>query len=133
VPFRFSPVSLQLDTRSLPDTDSPFKMLIDGTIRGRVTPNGTVQVALQPHLRSRFRDASSGISSGVKTFLLKAEETVALELPSEGGYVEGGPDVAANIGNPRPGVSITDKDRVRVDKKQFFAGAKTSLILTVHR
>jgi len=46
MPFKFDPLSLPLDISARTDAESPLKMYVDGTITGRATPGGTIQVSL---------------------------------------------------------------------------------------
>jgi hypothetical protein len=59
-------------------------------------------------------------------------EAISLELPSRSGYCAGRID-GAKIANPAAGVKLVDNGRVEIDFKQFLAGTKTSILLTVRR
>jgi hypothetical protein len=133
VPFVFEPVALPLEVQTQGGTESPLKMFIEGTISGRGTADGIIQVSLQPKQYFRFNDDPRwGGGSGSKTFSISEGETVDLELPSlpatASGRVEPG-----KITAPAPGVSLIESDLVRVDFDHYFAGARTSILITVRR
>ena len=103
-------------------------MYMDGTIAGRATPDGTIQVALKT--KRSFAFAEGGGAFDTKTLDVKPDETVTLGLPSEDYYVDGpGADL---ITNPRPGVVITGDRRVRVELGRYLEDTKTSIALTIH-
>lgn len=133
VPFEFMPVGFPLEAMAQPEADRLLKMLVDGTITGRVSSDGPIQVSLQPRLSFRFGDEPrGGIGSGTKTFTVREGEAISLELPSRSGYCAGWID-GAKIANPAAGVKLVDNGRVEIDFKQFLAGTKTSILLTVRR
>jgi hypothetical protein len=133
VPFKFMPVMLPLEAQARAEADSPLKMLVDGTITGRMAPDGTIQVALQPNQSFRLMDEPhGGMGSGTKIFTMKAGETINLELPDRSGYSIGSIG-AGKIANPAAGVKLMSDGRVIIDFKQLLAEAKTSILLTVQR
>jgi hypothetical protein len=130
--FQFEPVPLPLDLRAAPGVDSPFKVYMDGTICGRLTPDGLIQIVLQSRRSYRFREQGGGSGNGMKPFTMKPGETVSIDLPSEGGYTTYETDGKTMIALPMNGVTIGDAGRIKVDLGQFLAGTKTSIILVAH-
>jgi hypothetical protein len=128
LPFKFGPVPLPLDRSARADADSPLKMYVDGTIVGRATRGGTIQVALQTR-----RHMGGFGSFGTKIFDVAPDEAVTVELPAEGGYWNWKSPVGDFIASPRPGVTVTGDGRVRVELGQYLEGAKTAIALRIHR
>ena len=114
--------------------DSPFRLEVDGTITARQAQDGTIQVALQASriLRHPTGGGGGGTGTGLKMLSLKPGETVEVELPVGNGFSSWRASVADLPRNPRAGVTVVDGS-VRIDDKQFLAGATTSIILTVRR
>lgn len=132
VNFSFPSVPLPLDAAAAPDTDSPYRLRVSGTIAGRMKPDGTIEIALQPTRRQQFPTGGGGIAGGTKTFAAKPEETTSIALPSGSGYSSWRADAGFRLTNPRPGVT-TAGDSVRIDTKPFFQGTTTSILVTVRR
>ena len=128
LPFKFDPVPLPLDRSTRADADSPLKMFVEGTIVGRAIPDGTIQVALQTR-----RHLGGFGNIGTKIFDATPDETVTIELPTESGSWNWKSPVGGFIANPRPGVAITGDGRVQVDLGQYLDGAKTAIVLRIHR
>ncbi len=132
VNFAFASVPLALDAAAAPDADSPFRMLVTGTIVGRQRPDGTIEVAVRP-MRAH-RSPTGGVSSGggAKTFLTRTDETTSIAFPAESGYSGWRPGPGFTLASPKPGVTMNG-DLLRVNLKPFFEGTSTSILVTVHR
>jgi hypothetical protein len=136
VPFTFESVPLPLETHA--QGDSPLEMVVNGTIAGRATPDGSIQVALHSE---RLYNPHGGHGtwysgtwySGTKEFDTRSAETVRVDLPPDRGSSTLTADRAGRLSQPRHGVTTLDNGRVRVSWPEYFAGAVTSIIVTVHR
>lgn len=132
VPFRFAPLAFSLETT--PPAGSvagPVKVTLDGSIKGRMRPDGGIDLAVQS---SRLIQCTPGLmarETGTKSFVVKPDETTSIELPFVNGYCPLG-DVAKPA-NPRPGVMTGADGKLRVNFKEFFAGDKTSILVTAKR
>jgi hypothetical protein len=130
--FNFAPVPLPLDAATAPDADSPFRVQVSGTIVGRLKPDGTIEIALQPTRRQQFPTGGGGFGGGVKTFVSKPDETTSIALPAGNGFSSWRPDAGFKLTSPRPGVTMAG-DSVRIDSKSFFEGTNTSILVTVRK
>jgi hypothetical protein len=127
VRFVFAPLLPSLD--AVATEQGPMKVTVDGVITGRLLANGTIDVTLRS-ARTVQLGAASGSEAGTKTFNAKPGETTSVELPSPTGFSRSGK--VAIPSSPRPGVTV-EGDQVRVDEGRFFAGTKTSILVTVHK
>ncbi|MDX1388039.1 MAG: hypothetical protein R3344_02560, partial [Acidobacteriota bacterium] len=106
-----------------------------GALRGRVRPDGSIDVRLGA---TRWVDAEKagtprrgGIGGGgTKVFSVLAGETVSMVLPAPGG--RNGVSVTTTVKTQGAEVK-SDSTEVWVDNKEFFAGHQDELILTVTR
>jgi hypothetical protein len=133
VPFRFEPVPLPLDMRAQPEAESPLKLHVAGTISGRQTPDGSLQIDLQPRRSFQIGGGGGGTSGGIKTFVVQPGETVNLELPSANGYFTLRPDGGLPVTNPMVGVSNIAAGLAQIELKPYLDVAQTSIILTVRK
>ena len=142
LPFVFAPIGFSLDGGVQPDlTSSPVRMTVDGAVRGRAMFDGSVELSLQS--RRMLSHGNGNVSdAGTKSFIVKPEETTSIELPGAEFYSmvpATGTGVGSGIGrgigrgtSTSPG-GITKDGNVRIAWKEFFAGSKTSILVTVRR
>jgi hypothetical protein len=126
--FRFDPVALPLERGA---ADGPGKLLVGGTVTARTGQDGSLQVALLA-FRALWgpNGGGTGGGSGIKPLTMAPGESVEIELPNGTGFSSWRAKASDLPRNPLPGVSVTG-DRVRIDEKPYFAGARTYLILTI--
>lgn len=139
VDYRFAP--LRFDPESLVEGDPSavdFIVEILGSVRGRVRPDGTIEVRL---VATRWTDAvldgkprSGGTSEGgTKIFTVSSGESVVLELPAHGGgstSIDRTVDVRSAPGEPRRRVA---DDRIKIDHEEAYREREDAIILTVTR
>jgi hypothetical protein len=133
VPFALPSVSLPLDAGAPSEADSPLRMHVQGSVTGRAGSDGTTQVALEATVEHRSPVGRSSPPGGLETFTAKLGEAIAVELLTSGGQSAWRPQPGTAPAKPRPGVTVTADGLVRVDHKVFFAGTKTSIIVTVRK
>jgi hypothetical protein len=130
VPFEFAPLDFSLEAGGAVDAaNAPLKMSVQGKIRGRARPDGSIEISVQSEQAMQLGGAR-GAAIGDKNFVVLSGETTAIEFPRQVGY-----SIVSRIQaptSPRPGVTVQD-GKTRVDGTQFFARQKTSLLVTVHR
>ncbi len=133
VPFSFAPIEYSLNRSGRgPKVNASIDVVLSGDLAGRLRPDGTLDVTVTASrvLRCVGGGAVSR-ESGTRDYNVRTGGTIALELPAPDGSC-GLPDPVATSDSPKPGVSVLDgKTWVSFDK--FFAGARTSLVLTVGR
>ena len=131
-PFAFAPLRFGIDAASPGDgSEGPVNVTLKGTLTGRVKPDGRIDITLTSE---RTIDCTSGMSareSGTKAFVSAPDETTAVDYPWAFGYCPLSRGVAKPA-HARPGVVERDGG-LRVDLKQFFAGEKTSILVTARR
>jgi hypothetical protein len=132
-PFSFPAVPLPLEVGAPAGSDSQYTMLVKGTVAGRLTPDGTVRLALVASRMDRFPGGGGGTGWGFKRLTAAQSEVIGLELQTSFGYSGWRPGPGARPIKPRPGVTVSEDGAVRVDDQAFFAGTKTSIILTVRK
>ena len=133
IPFSFPAVPLPLEADAPAGSDSQYRMHVEGTVAGRLTPDGTVRLALVASRQDRFPGGGGGTAWGFKRLTAAQSEVIGFELQTSHGYSGWRPGPGALPVKPRPGVTISEDGAVRVDHRTFFAGTKTSIIVTVRR
>jgi hypothetical protein len=132
VPFQFAPLKFGIDAASPGDGSDGFvNVVLKGTLTGRVKPDGTIEITLAS---VRSIDCTSGLSaheSGTKTFISAPEETTAVDYPWAFGYCP----LSSRVVKPaRARAGIVENDgRLQVNYKEFFAGERTSILVTARR
>ena len=122
--FNFSPLLVPLaegEVSGVAASDLQASLLISGNIRGRLHPDGSIEVTLdaQRDLRTEFAGKFTGTSScgaGDKTFTLQVGEPVSLILPT--------PDCR---------FSVVGQPAFTIDETKLYAHREDSLVLTVTR
>jgi len=118
---------------------------VQGTIKGRLLPNGRVAVTVDTRRRDgvgpRGSTYSGGSGNAGRKFLDAASgEAIEIELPAPGGSSRVGARVGSGLSAaprgpapssaPKQAVSVVD-GRLVVDNALFFQGQRTSLIVQV--
>jgi hypothetical protein len=145
VPFAFDRLAFPIDSLVPIDGDNgPVKTFIQGTVMGRLQADGSVEVLLRSERqvlggglaetlgKSTLAERDPRRGSGSKAFVLKIGETIAIDFPTLSSIASWkSPDpVPARL---RPGVSATAEGLLTVVTTEFFAGSKTSILITVRR
>jgi hypothetical protein len=145
VPFAFDRLAFPIDSAVPIDGDKgPVKTFIQGTVMGRLQADGSVEVMLRSERqvlggglvetlrRPALPELDPRLGSGSKAFVLKTGETTAIDFPTPSGIASWkAPDpVPARL---RPGVSAGADGLLRLVRTEFFAGSKTSILITVRR
>lgn len=132
VSFNFAPVPLAIDAAAAAGADSPFRLYVNGTITGRQSSDGSIQIALQSTRKNGTPEGVYGFEGGTKTFSAKADETISIAIPPYYGRSGWAVDAGFRLTTPKPGVSLADGS-IRIDLGTFFDGATTSILVTAHR
>jgi len=134
VPFTFAPLAFPIDAGVQADgNEGLLKILMEGTIKSRIRADGAIDVVLQSSRTLQCHPGLRAVEGGSKSVTAKPGETVGVELPW---LVMGfcpAPEGTAMPARPRPGVVTGEDGRLRVNFKDFFAGDKTSILLTVRK
>jgi len=141
VDFSFVPV------RSAVEVSTPDRVAYDvfttvqGTIRGRMQPNGRIALTVDTSRRDGVGPQAAGPSGfagngGRKLLDVAPGETIEIELPAPGGRSTigaRGAVAAPRTGAPSPSQSATSvvNGRLVIDNAIFFQGQRTSLIVQV--
>jgi len=132
VPFRFTPLAFSLDAApQAGGAAGPIKVTVEGSVKGRIRPDGGVDLAVQSGRLIQCTPGLTARETGTKSFVVKPDETTGIEFPFVNGYCPIG--AGSQPANPRPGVVTGDDGKLRVNFKEFFAGDKTSILVTVKR
>jgi hypothetical protein len=135
VKFSFYPILFPVDARQPFDGDhGPVRMLVRGLITGRAKGDGTIELVVRTERTvgpvSRQGRLPGEIGGGEKIFVVRSDETTSIELPpSEAMFsvpVEG--EKPATL---RPGVETAPNGWLHVTQRQFLAGTKTSLVISL--
>lgn len=130
--FDFEPITFSpLGSDGTPDAARTIQLLLEGELRTRIQPGGTLEIELKANRTLDCGAGTVGRGTGLKSLTVRAGETVAVELPAASGYCTMSRDVKPAEPLPR-GLETID-GRVRVNFEEYFRGAKTSILITARR
>jgi len=130
LPYHFRPLHWALSGEALDERSlSSIQIDVGGSLRGRVREDGTLDVELRTARRYRWGEADAG-GGGTKTFSMRPDETVAVQLPGAAGVAQRPMWGAAAGGRSAAGVTV-GSERGRVDFAQFFVRHRSTVFLTV--
>jgi hypothetical protein len=143
--FRFVPFRRPVSGAVLEDGSAVESILeTSGTIRGRLRPDGTISLDLDVSRNVEVAPAGSAGAGtagggGRKVFSVAPGQTVSMVLPppegrmgvnrTKTGMTTGSIVMGPGIVPPKPG----EERMVWVDNREFYAGHKDELVLTVRR
>lgn len=146
VDFVFAPLQFTIATAAPDQSAYDLYTTVQGTIRGRLLPNGRIAVAVDTSRRDGIGTTLGGPSGGSgnggrKVFDVAADEAIEIELPAPGGFSShatrpGGAMSGTGAGRasstpPRKQAVTVENGRVTIDNALFFQGQRTSLIVQV--
>jgi hypothetical protein len=130
--FDFEPVTFApLGAGGGQDFVGSLRLLVEGDVTTSIQRDGSLSVELKANRTLDCGAGNVGRGTGVKSFHVKAGETVAVELPLPSGYCTMAAGVRS-VGPLPPGLQNVD-GRVRVNLGDYFQGSRTSLLITVRR
>lgn len=133
VPFAFKPLLFPLGAEQPWDgTAGLMQMILDGSLKVRAKADGTFDLVVDTKRTLMSMPGMRAVQGGTKLVNAKTEETVAIELPELLKGFNDAPQGTLLPARPRPGVVQSDRG-VRINWKEYFAGTKTSLLVTVYR
>jgi len=134
VPFNFKPLLLPIDADQAADGSvGVMQLILDGAIKARARSDGTFDLVVETGRTLMSMPGMKAVEGGTKLVNAKPEETVAIELPVLVKGYNNTPQGTVMPAHPRPGVVIGEDGRMRVEWREFFAGTKTSILVTVHK
>jgi len=143
VAFAFVPVRSRVDVSTPDGAAYDVFTTVEGTIRGRLQPDGRIALTVDTSRRDGLGLQTAGPAGGSgntgrKVLEIAADETIEIELPAPGGRSSAGargaqasPRGATPAPAPPQRAVSVDNGRVTIDNALFFQGQRTSLIVQV--
>lgn len=135
VKFQFYPILFPVGAGQPVDGErGEVRMLVRGLITGRAKGDGTIELVVRTERTvgpaSRTGGLPGEIGGGEKVIVVRGDETTSIELPPGESMFNLQPE-GTTPAALRPGVARGSSGRLEVYQRQFLAGTKTSLLITL--